>query len=274
MRTLDAPPLDAPAIYRQISAKRGEPMRTRLLDAEAKIRDAYEKYDTAGIACALLDPADVLPATKDDLEGNYRYIRRSPICGGIFANNRDGRCPMCSVGRASTLDHYLPESEFPEFAVLPTNLVPACCTCQKHKRALYRDGEQGLFVHAYFDALPTEEQFLFADVKVDGPGISLDYWVEPPHSMARGLRKRLESHFARLRLREYYMMEGVGEFSDKRYQLEKMLDSGAGSSEVSAYLRSEAQTVAASQGPNHWRAVALSTLAESKDICSGAFRDT
>ncbi len=48
---------------------------------------------------------------------------------------------------------------------------------------------------------------------------------------------------------------------------------GAGVEEVSAYLMNEAMTVAASKGVNHWRTVAPTSLAESKDVCRGTFRD-
>jgi hypothetical protein len=121
-------------------------------------------------------------------------------------------------------------------------------------------------------AVPLDEQFLFADVEVVGSSISLDYWVDPPSSMAQGLGQRLQRHFSKLRLREFYIAEGVGEFSDKRSQLERLLTTGSTAEDVSAYLRNEAATVSANKGVNHWRAVALSTFSESHEVCSGAFR--
>jgi hypothetical protein len=122
------------------------------------------------------------------------------------------------------------------------------------------------------DRLPVDERVLFAEVSVVGTSISLDYWVDPPASMQAGLRKRLEARFSKLRLRESYIAEGIGEFSDKRSQLEWLLTTGSTSEDVRAYLNQEAAAVAASRGVNHWRTVALSAFAANNEVCSGAFR--
>lgn len=274
MRTLTPPDLGGEEVYKRISSARGEPTRGRLLASEAKVLEAYGRYEDAAALCALLDPAEVLPAIPADLTGNYTYLGKSrpEWRGAILANNRGGTCPMCAVGRASTLDHYLPESIFPEFAILPLNLVPACSICQSHKRELYREADAPLFLHLYFDDLPLDERYLFADVHVVETSISLDYWLDPPSSMPSGIAQRLRAHFSKLRLRESYVAEGVGEFSDKRNQLEWLLATGSTAEDVSTYLRQEAATVAANRGVNHWRAVALNAFSENQEVCSGAFR--
>jgi hypothetical protein len=274
MRTLSPPDLEAEEVYKRISSGRREPTRGRLVASEAKVFEAYRRYGDASGLCALLDPADVLPARPADLTGNYAYLGKTlpEWRGAILANTRAGKCPMCSVGRASTLDHYLPENVFPEFAVLPLNLVPACSICQTHKRELYRNATAPLFLHLYFDQLPSDEQFLFAAVTVLGTGVSLDYWIDPPSSMAPDLAQRLRAHFSRLRLRQFYIDEGVLEFNNKRSQLEWLLSTGATAEEVSAYLRREAASVAANHDVNHWCAVALSAFATNDEVCSGAFR--
>lgn len=62
-------------------------------------------------------------------------------------------CPACGEdGTPNTLDHYLPKTEFPDFAVTAVNLFPMCDTCQgwKLEKVLSQDGER-LFLHPYFD---------------------------------------------------------------------------------------------------------------------------
>jgi hypothetical protein len=274
MRTLSPPPLEADEVFRRISGARREPARARLAASEEKVLYAYGQYEDAAGLCALLDPSDMLPALPEDLTGNYTYLGKSlpEWRGAILANNEGGRCPMCAVGRASTLDHYLPEGTFPEFAILPLNLVPACSVCQQYKLDLYRTDDSPLFLQLYFDELPHNERFLFAGVDFVGSSISLDFWVDPPGSIPPDLGQRLESHFSKLRLREIYVTEGVGEFSDRESELERLLSSGATGDDVSTYLRHEAATVAASRGLNHWRAVALTAFSQSHELCSGAFR--
>jgi len=62
-------------------------------------------------------------------------------------------CPMCGeAGTPNTLDHYLPLEYFPEFSILPFNLVPACDICQLHKLSRYIGSEGRLFLHPYYDS--------------------------------------------------------------------------------------------------------------------------
>jgi hypothetical protein len=64
-------------------------------------------------------------------------------------------CNFCMVGVADSFDHYLPNSVYPEFAVLSTNLIPACERCNKKKWTHFKDavGERKI-INFYFDALP------------------------------------------------------------------------------------------------------------------------
>jgi 5-methylcytosine-specific restriction endonuclease McrA len=63
-------------------------------------------------------------------------------------------CPFCGEdGTPNTLDHFLPKTAFPEFAILPHNLFPMCDICQGDKgtKTLTVDSLR-LFMHPYFDA--------------------------------------------------------------------------------------------------------------------------
>ena len=40
------------------------------------------------------------------------------------------KCPFCGgIGTQRNLDHFLPKAHFPQFSVLPRNLVPSCRDC-------------------------------------------------------------------------------------------------------------------------------------------------
>ena len=84
-------------------------------------------------------------------------------------------CPACGEdGTPRTLDHYLPKTSFPEFAIHLKNLVPMCDVCQgiKGEKFLNNNGEKYYF-HSYFDPIP-EELFL-----ID---------IAPPFSAPSGFR--------------------------------------------------------------------------------------
>lgn len=68
-------------------------------------------------------------------------------------------CPSCGEeGTPNTLDHYLPKSEYPQFAITPENLIPMCDICQGYKGNETVD-EEGcrIYAHPYFDEFLTDQ---------------------------------------------------------------------------------------------------------------------
>lgn len=73
------------------------------------------------------------------------------------------------------LDHYLPRDGacgYPEFNILPVNLVPACDRCNDNGDFRDAAGRRAV-IHPYFDGIPNV-RLLFADVSVvrDVPEVS------------------------------------------------------------------------------------------------------
>ncbi|TRW17729.1 HNH endonuclease [Glacieibacterium frigidum] len=68
-------------------------------------------------------------------------------------------CPMCGSPTIGTLDHYLPRDEFPEFSVLPCNLVPACGLCNSGAKGKTFKGTAPpeRFLHPYFETTTEKE---------------------------------------------------------------------------------------------------------------------
>lgn len=62
-----------------------------------------------------------------------------------------GKCAICSIGVASTLDHYLPKAEYPTLCVFPANLVPECQSCNKNKGEFIQAENKKMLLHPYFD---------------------------------------------------------------------------------------------------------------------------
>ena len=61
-------------------------------------------------------------------------------------------CPMCGSTGATSLDHYLPKEEYPEFSIFSYNLLPCCVACNQKRGnsgAFTRFGDS--FLHPYFD---------------------------------------------------------------------------------------------------------------------------
>ena len=53
----------------------------------------------------------------------------------IKAIPKYSKCPFCGVGIVSTLDHYLPKTKYPTYALTPVNLIACCADCNKNKKS-------------------------------------------------------------------------------------------------------------------------------------------
>lgn len=93
-------------------------------------------------------------------------------------------CPMCGSFHTSTLDHLLPKSDYPVFAIFGHNLVPACsCNSRRSNKLTGAAGER--ILHPYFDDVLRERLFIarFEDLGL-APQITLQPLLPPTHSQA------------------------------------------------------------------------------------------
>ncbi len=134
--------------------------------------------------------------SKDELQTNYRSrfvpfsTRRRHIYDEI---KRGGICPLCGCYPIHSLDHYLPQSKFPDLAVAPPNLVPSCSRCNESKRDSVPRDKQSQTLHPYFDRLDAG-RWLFAFVEEKQPA-AVGFYVNPPSSWSRLQQQRLATHF-------------------------------------------------------------------------------
>jgi hypothetical protein len=274
MRHLSRPTLDAEALYLRISGTRPIPPRTRLLGARDSVFAAYDAYLAASVDVTDVVAANTAPATPDDLVTNYdnRSLGCLALRSAIFGSNSGGKCAFCDRATATTLDHYLPKGGYPEFSILPLNLIPCCAECNLRKLGAYRD-EAAIFLHSYFDEIPAGTQVVFAEVEVLPEGVVFNYRIDPPNALGV-IADRVRQHFAALALAECYALEAVHETAERAHELRRLHEATNGDSErIRGYLQQEAESVAAAKGCNHWRAVALAALAQSQAFCSGGYMD-
>lgn len=272
MKTLAVPPVDARQAYTSISATRRPPARrARLLAASESVFAVYARYAGTPDNLVALQAAQTPPATPDDLESNYASRSKAArmLKGAIFGHNRGGRCCLCGQAPAATLDHYLPKSEYPVFSILPPNLIPACWRCNHAKGGLFIEAEAALFIHGYFDTLPTDVRFLYADIDDEDGELTVAFRVDPPAAIGAALAARIQSHFRKLDLADYYLGEAINEVSERRAAIAELVNAGAPASELRDYFKREARSVAADKGINYWRFAVLDGLAECQPLLEG-----
>lgn len=181
------------------------------------------------------------------------------------------KCPYCGeIGNSATLDHYLPKSFFPQFSILPDNLVPACRDCNSgSKSSTFPKTEDQQIIHPYFDkTIFFEEQWIRAKVLagVNQEPYILEYYISCPEEWSNIDKKRAEKHFDEFNIAKRYGIQAAEQLSieiDKRKNTLKSLSKG----KFRSYLLDGINA----SFVNHWRSIMYQALASDNVFCSAIF---
>jgi hypothetical protein len=276
MRTLELARLgSAGDLFDSVSSRRRPATRARLAVVRPEVLSAYGAYEDRPADVTALAPVVANTGTRTALRTNYDALLRThrDVRDAILDAAPMGICPLCGGREATTLDHYLPRTSHPEFAVLPLNLVPCCRECNVNKLDRVRENGCAIYLHLYIDALDDTQRILFADVEIDAGVPAVEFSVRPPASMAAGLAERVETHFRYLRLACYYEKKAIEEAGVQVQSIDAQLDAAVPVADIQASLKREATYVSRLHGVNHWRFAALVAFASSLEFCSGACSD-
>lgn len=177
-------------------------------------------------------------------------------------------CPLCGVGRVTTLDHHLPKSIFLYLVVAPDNLIPACADCNKRKTSTVPARAEDQTLHPYFDDID-DATWLVGNVREEAPPSVEFSIVAPPHRSA-SLLARVEHHFELFDLARLYSINAAEEIAGLSDELAAVFDR-AGADAVHEHLDMQAHSRRTSRR-NCWQAATYRALANSTWYCSGGFR--
>lgn len=245
--------------------------KQRLFRNAGRVSAAGTQYSELGLSgrlssfdASLYEP---LEATQADFDWLYdvRLVKSSPGRRHYrqIRDGNSGRCALCNVRDATTLDHHLPKSQFPVLAVTPDNLLPACDACNHVKLANTRP-----ILNAYFDELGSSA-WLSARV-IESTPYTLEYYVVPDPDWSPTLADRAIGHFDLLELSVLYAKQAVRMLAGMRKAFADLHDAGGATG-----VRAHVQWLAASYRdaePNGWEAAILTAAAASDWFCDGGFR--
>lgn len=120
-------------------------------------------------------------------------------------------CPCCgSPGKPTTLDHYLPQSVFPELSIVFENLTPMCSKCNELKDDKIYDeyGNRG-FIHPYYDPIAEVRFQLIIGKPFCAPS---SFELRVPHDVDEPFRSVILSH-----LKEIDFINRFEEFCIEEY---------------------------------------------------------
>lgn len=274
MRTLPKPTFSyAEVINTCILGTKDIGLEARLRSIEASLGVTASTYDTRGATQSLYlfqQVTSVGAVTKDELEAMYStHLSATRGSARKYYNairSSSAKCPLCGIGTVTVLDHHLPKSKYPDLAICPTNLIPACDFCNNAKKAKSPNtmGEQSL--HPYYDDF-SQEQWISASLNVVGPP-TLEYFVSPPSHWDETSKQRVARHFSVVKLGYNYMTNATDDMVTLRSPLNCMY-TNKGPDAVRQYLADEASRYIGRV--NSWQHVMYQTLVKNEQFINGGF---
>jgi hypothetical protein len=205
--------------------------------------------------------SDELQSLYNRLSGTGYSVRS--VYERLLLNSPHGKCPLCNLGEASTLDHHLPKTRHPILSVTPDNLVPACDACQRRKGSRFPDVAERQTLHPYFDTFHTE-RWLFARVERLSPPVVM-FSIATPPDWTDLQKSRVEHHASMFNLCSRYSSIAAGELAGIRKRLVD-LHRAEGDAGVHRHLRSEAESRLAVFA-NSWQGAMYEACAASEWYC-------
>lgn len=123
-----------------------------LAGISTQIKKAYREYVLKKGSPSIV-PIGIDAAQRAELENAYS---NKPIGAGLswiselYINGLNS-CPFCGGDGARTIEHYLPQTSYPEFSVYSLNLLPSCGSCNSKRNSLNAHGAATSPLHPYFD---------------------------------------------------------------------------------------------------------------------------
>ena len=209
------------------------------------------------------------PIGKKDMKIVYDYrMVRTGMPGNKYYNQlKSGasfnKCPLCSVRRVDTLDHYLPKSKYPIYSVTPINLIPACMPCNKGKSIVFPTTSEEQTLHPYYDNVETE-RWVKAVVLRSNP-VSFEYIVDVPEGWADILKGRAKNHFESFKLNELFSSHANEELRGAKKQLANLYNDDP---QLLENHLNEAYNSRLDLGINSWQAGMYYALLNDEWFCS------
>ncbi|QRY55962.1 hypothetical protein [Sphingobacterium siyangense] len=177
-----------------------------------------------------------------------------------------GECQYCNIGEPSTMDHYLPQDEFPEFSALSINLLPCCSTCNSEKGEEWVVGGVRRILNYYYDDLPNVN-YLFCTITFRNGNAVANFSLDT-NAVPAGIAGVITNHFADLDLLERYRTRSAGEIVEVHDAIMQKVNKNLLG--IRAELIQDAIALKNRKGANYWRAVLKIALANSDQFLQSA----
>lgn len=160
-------------------------------------------------------------------------------------------CAYCALGLASTLDHFLPKSDFPSLSLEPLNLVPTCKDCNHKKSSKLATSAVEEGVHPYFWA--TEENWLTCSVSLQDGDLSPFFAAAPCPHLSHETNLRIENMMTSLDLPLRYARASAGQIAELKTTVQMWPNNPFNGELFKEHVAERVESLRNTYGANHWK---------------------
>ncbi|WNG46819.1 HNH endonuclease [Archangium minus] len=175
-------------------------------------------------------------------------------------------CQYCCVSPPTTYDHYLPRSQYPEFAVHLRNLVPCCADCNRDRGNRWKNARgERKYVHLYDDHIDEDVEILFADIFVARTP-SVTFRLDLGKARAQPFYQLLERHITGdLKLLAKYAQAAPSRLCEL-HQAIQQYGRDLSRPELIYSLREQLEQERELRGVHHWKVALLRAVIETNEF--------
>jgi len=254
-----------------VEAKNDDNAKQILLNIKPNVKDRYDYYEANFSSNDLITITDsnylknhpqLLSCYKSEGEALKKLKRK---IRKLQDDKLKGVCQYCGIRKPISFDHYLPISDYPEFGVLPINLIPCCLECNGKKKSYWKENDVRSIINFYLDNIE-DRQFLFAKINFRNNIPSLKFYLRNPgNNIDSELFQTIEYHFYRLELLNLYKSESSDEL-DEIIQKLKIYVKLTDNVKLKDMFTEDKVRLEIQFGINYWKAVMLNAMAKSNNF--------
>lgn len=268
MKKLISPELNANDVYMHLMENaRSKEKKERLLQLQPYVYSRYDIYTKNALSLENISESKITEENdKSTMQSCYNRNSKGYLEGevvaeiiGIQSVQHKNKCPYCGLDRPRTIDHYLPKSDFPEFSVFPSNLIPCCQYCNGKKGDRWIRNGKRIFLNLYYDEIP-EVKYLHTNIELNKADIPLiRFTLSNNGEINPYLFEIIQEHYAALDLLKQFSLNVEDEISNIN---DHILHDKLSIETQKRTLRNELASSIRRYGINFWKSSFLDALLE------------
>lgn len=152
MKKLNAPTVDDLSVLMKMKDNPKIASQPYIKNEYNTMREKYIHYNDNSGNPWVCSGNEITKNLKEKLEYHYeRPYRDLNYIKKIRDEGSPDVCPFCGSSKTGTLDHYLPQADYPEWIIYSKNLVPACDCNSKRQNNVKGKKHNQRILHPYFD---------------------------------------------------------------------------------------------------------------------------